>query len=371
MAVALPRRKPRSVVGVLLAPACCLLLPAVLGCGMVASPQPPSLKLPQPVADLTAQRVGNQVNLHWSMPKRATDKVLLQGKQKVILCRAEISPCVKVGDLRLAPQSEASFTDKLPAALSSGPLRPLIYTIELENESGRSAGPSNPAITAAGSAPPQILNLSAHAQPDGIVLTWTPTGATETIRIQRALISNEAAAAAKKTSKSPAQPFLAAKQMVPYQQTLEFTGPDEGRALDPDASLDHTYTYLLQRIEKASIEGRTIEVASAPGASITINARDLFPPATPSGLEAVADSEAHSIDLSWQPDTEPDLAGYRIYRRAAGSAAAPARIGAVAAGPSFRDTTAQPGRSYQYSVTAVDRDGNESPRSNEVEESLP
>ncbi|MGH9587382.1 MAG: hypothetical protein ACRD3F_10550, partial [Acidobacteriaceae bacterium] len=64
MAGALPRRNSQSVVGVLLAPACCLLLPAALGCGMVASPQPPSLKLPQPVADLTAQRVGNQVNLH-------------------------------------------------------------------------------------------------------------------------------------------------------------------------------------------------------------------------------------------------------------------------------------------------------------------
>jgi len=304
------------------------------------------------------------------MPKRATDKVLLQGKQKAEICRREATgPCVNVGSLKLQPETQASFTDKLPAALTSGPLRPLVYTVVLQNASGRSAGPSNPGFAAAGQAPPQIASLSAHAEPEGIVLSWTPTGASQTIRIQRALVSSQKTETT--PAKTPANPLLTTRQTIPTQQTLEFTGPDQGRVLDHDATLDHTYTYTLQRIEKVTLDGQTVEVASAPSVSMTINARDLFPPATPSGLQAVADPEGHSIDLSWQPDTEPDLAGYRIYRRPAGSAAAPMRIGAVAAAPSFRDTAAQPGHAYQYSVTAVDRDGNESQRSAEVEETLP
>ena len=366
MAVISPRIQPQFVARASLAAAVYLLLAAATGCGMVAAPQPPSLKLPQPVADLTAHRAGNQVSLHWTMPKRATDKVLLEGKQKAAICRREATgACVHVGSLKLLPQAEASYVDKLPAALSSDPLRPLVYLVELQNASGRSAGPSNPAVTAAGSAPAQVASLGAHAEPDGVVLSWTPTGATETIRIHRVLAKP---AATPKTAKNP---FLASKQTIPAQQTLEFTGPDEGRVLDHDAALDHTYTYTLQRIDDITLEGQTVEVASAPSVSMTINARDLFPPATPSGLEAVADAESHAIDLSWQPGTEPDLAGYRIYRRAAGSAGAPARIGAVAAAPSFRDTSALPGHAYQYSVTAVDRDGNESTRSAEVDEMLP
>lgn len=370
MAVTLPRIQPQLVARTGLAATACLLLAAILGCGMVATPQPPSLKLPQPVSDLTAQRVGNQVSLHWTMPKRATDKVLLEGEQKAEICRREATGvCVHVGSLKLLPEAQASFTDKLPAALTSGPLRVLVYLVELQNASGRNAGPSNPAVTSGGAAPPQIASLGARAEPDGIVLNWTPTGATETIRIHRALVSSQKTET--KPAKAPSNPLLTTKPTIPSQQTLEFTGPDEGRVLDHDAALDRTYTYTLQRVEKATMEGQTVEVASAPSVSMTINARDLFPPATPSGVQAVADPEGHAIDLSWQPDTEPDLAGYRIYRRAAGSAATPARIGAVTAAPSFRDTSALPGHAYEYSVTAVDRDGNESPRSAEVEETLP
>jgi hypothetical protein len=327
------------------------------GCGMVAAPQPPSLKLPQPAADLTAQRAGNQVALHWTMPKRTTDKVLLVGKQRAAVCRRVASgPCVEVGDVAFAPEVSASFVDHLPAALTSGAVRPLIYTVTLFNSTGRSAGPSNEAITAAGVAPPQVEDLRAQAQADGIVLSWTPTGRDETIRIHRVL--DERA-----SQRNPS---------APAEQTLEFTGTDQGQVLDREAALDHTYTYTVQRVEKIAMRGRTVEVAGLASKPMRINARDLFPPATPTGLQAVADPEARAIDLSWQPDTEADLAGYWVYRREAGSNAQPVRLSAALnAAPSFRDTTPLPGHTYRYSVSAVDKDGNESPRSAEVKESLP
>jgi hypothetical protein len=335
----------------------CLPLLMMAGCGMVAAPAPPSLKLPQPLDDLTAQRTGNQVALHWTMPRRTTDKVLLVGDQRVEVCRrAGSGPCSKVGDFAFAPEASASFVDHLSAALTSGSARPLAYTVELFNSVGRSAGPSNEAVTVAGAAPPQVDDLRARAQSDGVVLIWTPTGRDETIRIHRVL-----------DEKSGQK-----KAGVAADQTLEFSGADEGRVLDKDAALDHTYTYTVQRVAKMTMRGQTVEVAGPASKPMRIDARDLFPPATPTGLQAVADPEARAIDLSWQPDTEADLTGYRVYRREAGASAQPQRVsGPVEAAPSFRDATPQPGHTYMYSVSAVDKDGNESPRSAEVEESLP
>lgn len=327
---------------------------------MVAAPQQPSLKLPQPVTDLTAQRTGNQVVLHWTMPKRATDKVQLVGDQKARICRTvESSPCVTAGTQSFAPDSKATFTDVLPADLASGQPRLLTYTVELLNHAGHTAGPSNPAFSAAGTAPIPVAGLRAQAQAEGIVLSWIPQGGDEqTIRLQRTLVDK------------PVQKQNTQTPQLPPQQTLESTGPDKGQVLDADATLDHTYTYTAQRVQRMTLQGHALEIVGETAAPITINARDTFPPAVPQQLQAVADPEGRAIDLSWQPDTEPDLAGYIVYRSEAG--AQPQRLTASPQpSPSFRDTKVQPGHAYEYAVSAIDQDGNESQRSAPVQEQLP
>ena len=52
-----------------------------------------------------------------------------------------------------------------------------------------------------------------------------------------------------------------------------------------------------------------------------IFAHDVFPPATPSGLQAVfSDGSPHPfIDLVWSPDLDADLDGYNIYRGEGGA----------------------------------------------------
>ena len=65
------------------------------------------------------------------------------------------------------------------------------------------------------------------------------------------------------------------------------------------------------------------------------------------------------MEVSWSPSLEADLASYRIYRSPAGGP--PVRLAEVPAPEtSFRDTTAPHGADVSYTVTAVDRDGNES-----------
>src|SRR5260370_13062596 len=106
--------------------------------------------------------------------------------------------------------------------------------------------------------------------------------------------------------------------------------------------------------------------------------RDTFPPPAPSGLEAVpggARAADRSIDRSWTPDTDADLAGYFVYRQevdekgvVAGTAT---RLNLTpVVGPAYRDQTALAGRRYAYRVTAVDTAGNESAPSADVQETL-
>jgi hypothetical protein len=340
-----------------------LSLLMMTGCGTPAAPQPPSLKLPEPVVDLRAIRSGDQVSLTWTMPKRTTDNVILKGEQEAHVCRrVETGPCETAADLQFLPEAPAHFVDRLPVALTSGPPKLMAYIVELRNHAGHNAGPSNPAWTAAGAPPPQVEDLTVTARAEGLLLRWQTADGNGPIRIHRTLVPVPQAPKPSETSGSP----------TPPEQTLEVTGKDQGQALDRDAALDHTYQYFVQRVVELTLEGHAFEVFSAPSDTVTIDARDVFPPRTPTALQAIADPQARAIDLSWAPNTESDLAGYIVYRRDAATSSPAVRVSPPGeAAPSFRDASVLFGHRYAYSVSAVDRDGNESPRSAETEESLP
>jgi hypothetical protein len=343
-----------------------LALPPIViaaGCAAPAAPQPPSLKLPNPVADLTAIRTGDEVRLHWTMPRRTTDRVLLRGAQQAHICRRiGAGSSDVVADQAFGLDAPADFIDHLPAAATSGPARPMTYTVELLNPKGANAGPSNPALTAAGAAPLPVEALSARAVPEGVLLQWTPAAETAVIRIHRTLLEEPDSPKPPSTRPDPSA----------SEQILEVTGIDRGRAIDRDAALNHTYRYSAERVEQFTLESKRFELLSTTSQTITVNARDIFPPAVPVDLQAVAYPEGRAIDLSWAPNTERDLAGYIVYRRDTASSAPAVRVSSPkAVAPSFRDASALPGHKYAYSVSAIDRDGNESPRSAETEESLP
>jgi fibronectin type 3 domain-containing protein len=110
--------------------------------------------------------------------------------------------------------------------------------------------------------------------------------------------------------------------------------------------------------------------------------RDTFPPAVPSGLEAVPGGATAagrsidlSIDLSWTPDTDADLAGYFVYRQEVDPqgqvTGTVTRLNITpVVGPAYRDQTALAGHRYAYRVTAVDTAGNESAPSADVQETV-
>ena len=360
------------------------------GCGTPGTPLPPSLHLPDPVTDLTAVRNGDQVSLTWTMPRKNTEKILLKGDIAVRICRKEANePCATApSNLMLAPGAQGMLTDTLPPAKAGGTPRVLDYFVELKNQRGRSAGLSNPAQVLAGEAPAAVTGLSAKVRKGGVVLRWdaATTAGKEpvnvVIRLRRTLLTPQTGA------KPRAEAGLSAEPAEPLEQTLlvdaagqsssteaEKAGQAGDRALDKDVRFGQVYEYRAQRVARVAVDGKTLELAGPLSDPLRVETLDVFPPAVPTGLAAVATAAdaqtGASIDLSWQPVADADLAGYAVFRREGDAAWQQISPTAPVVGPGFHDANVQPGHTYRYAVTAIDQGGHSSARSVETEETVP
>ncbi len=142
---------------------------------------------------------------------------------------------------------------------------------------------------------------------------------------------------------------------------------------DQSLEWENTYYYHADTLTVISQAGKpdvSIEGDDTP--EVKVFAHDVFPPAVPSGLQAVFSGLGPQafIDLVWAPVTDSDLDGYNVYRREEGAAMNKVNSELVKT-PAFRDVQVAPGKKYFYSVSAVDLRGNESERSEEASESVP
>lgn len=119
----------------------------------------------------------------------------------------------------------------------------------------------------------------------------------------------------------------------------------------------NVYYYEVRAYDKA---GNT----SSGTADLGITTVDRTAPAAPKGVEKNwAIGFPTTVTLYWDGNTEPDLAGYRVYRSTS-SPVAPTpenRVtGDTLSGGGYRESLPQTGDDYYYVVTAVDTHGNES-----------
>jgi fibronectin type 3 domain-containing protein len=133
----------------------------------------------------------------------------------------------------------------------------------------------------------------------------------------------------------------------------------KGEFLDRTAGVGKAYKYSIEALGEKARGRRSDEVE--------LIVADRFPPTIPSGVNAVAG--AGTIELSWNTNTEPDLAGYQLERREGDSewtvAAASVDV------PGYSDRAVVSGRRYRYRVSALDGRGNRSVPSQVVEITAP
>jgi hypothetical protein len=382
------------------------------GCASIGPPLPPSLELPKPPTDLHAVRKGDRVTLTWTIPARTTDRQSVRYLGKTRICRSvgagfasvaappgvaaapvtaaasDAGTTLGVGaapkecgtpvgdapppaDFTQARKSSpkklpATFTDILSSAMQqSNPASFAAYAVEVLNAADRGAGISNQVRVPLVPTVAPFGGFRAQATAQGVLISWQcpPTSGTRTdvkylFRIYR-----------------HAESKLAASKIADVDAT-DCAAEPSGLVpsfLDQTFEWESTYFYRGAVVSVMETAGKpTVEVEGDDTPEVKVFAHDVFPPAVPSGLQAVFSGPGQQpfIDLIWAPVTDADLDGYNIYRHQDGTVpvkltSTPVRM------PAFRDTQVLAGKKYSYSVSAVDQRGNESARSEEADEDVP
>ncbi len=352
--------------------ALCLLGTILASCGTPGVPLPPSLELARPVTDLRATRKGDKVFLTWSPSSQTIDRRNLRHSGPTQICRnigSSMPDCgnvvfqVEFSKTPAAKNAKASYTDTLPPKLESEHATSnLFYAVNVQNSFGRSAGLSNQVSVPAAPILPPPADFKAELTSDAVRLSWNPVapaldvaGLRYSYRVfRRDNATSTETVAGELPLDSKSSPGL----------------------LDRAFEWEKTYSYRATVVTLIAQPGRgeqQVEGEDTP--PVTVAAHDVFPPATPAGLQAVFSGPGQKpfIDLLWTPNSEADLAGYNVYRRDKDAQAAKAtRINSqLVLSPLFRDFQIPPGREYFYSVSAVDARGNESLRSDQSSEAVP
>jgi hypothetical protein len=292
---------------------------------------------------------------------RTTDHLLVKARGVTEICRSEQAvmtvcgmPVGKIPSVVSEVAKSQVWVDPLPSAiLKNDATVQITYTVSAQNSNERSAGLSNQVQVPAIQTPAAPSGLQAKATSDGLELSWAaasePSSNPTTHYFYRIFRREDGKTAATVAGELP----------------LSDSAPN---FVDHNFEWEKTYDY---RITVVTVLPQT-QIEGDDSAEVKIFAHDVFPPAIPSGLQAVFSegSPQPFIDLVWSPDVEADLDGYNIYR-AEGDAAA-ARIDTqLLKTPAFRDNGILPGKNYSYAVSAVDVRGNESERSAVATESVP
>jgi hypothetical protein len=340
-------------------------------CAVPAAPMPPSLELPKPPTDLRATRVADKVTLTWTAPTQTTDKAGLKlvGPTRVCRAFAPMTACETVVTEIPAGQ-KPEFTDTLTTDMEAQHATGIaVYALEVQNSRGKSAGLSNQIKVPLAPTLPPPSDLRVNVTPDGPVISFaaSPERANPDIHHTFRILRREQGS--DKDVQIAVEDFT-----VPADQEYQLRNKMRTIVNVPDRTFEweKTYIYRVQPVTTVTLEGQQLEIAGEDSQPVSIFVHDVFPPAAPTGVQAVFTSAhgANFIDLTWAPNLDPDLDGYNVYRREEGRA--PVKLNSdIVKAPAFRDSNITAGHRYNYSVTAVDLRNNESPRSAEASEQVP
>jgi hypothetical protein len=346
------------------------------GCASVGPPLPASLELPKAPSDLRAARKGDRVTLTWTIPARTTDRQRVRYLGKTLVCRS-VDPVLRecgtaIGDAA-APadfaETNKSSTKKLTASFAdtlrldfqiTNSFGSATYAVEVLNRDGRSAGLSNQVHVPLAPALPSPKDFSVQVTAQGVVLSWTsaPLSLPLPNPIRRSYhVFRRAEGSERKILVGEREAGSGSQESV-TDQSFEW---------------EKTYYYHADTLTVITQAGKPdISIDGNDTPEVKVWAHDVFPPAVPSGVQAVFSGPGQQafIDLIWAPVADSDLDGYNVYRGEEGGTAVKVNSEPVKL-PAFRDARVVSGNTYFYSVSAVDLRGNESGRSEVASESVP
>ena len=343
-----------------------LLLFSLCSCGRKGPILPPIRRLPEKVKGLSARQIGEIIRLSWTNPDSNTDEtplsigceveIWLYSAEKESVDAQSTPSAVDFGDhsdwlidlARTAAESEketesaGELPEEYDFLLEDDDALNKVYVFALRIKDGkRYSGFASPVKIEpeAVSLPP--ANLRAEVTREQIQLKW------------------DAPAANIDGSSPPA--------FEGYNIYRQDGGEEEWRLNstlllqnsyeDKSFSFGSSYSYFVRTVFPSE-ESMNESGDSIP---IPVDAEDIYPPGAPQGLIAIPGS--NQISVSWDSNTEGDLAGYRIWRRENGEPEFKLMNFLLLQRNSFEDKKVVKGLFYEYTVTAVDSEGNESEKS--------
>jgi len=327
------------------------------GCAAQGPPHPPRIEKPESIKDLAAFQVGRTIELTFTLPTLATDGEGLSKPLELELFRVVTPAGQNTGATAAQPQPWATLSPPDFSRYQQG--EKIVY--------------------------PDHLSDQEYSQWLGTSLTFTARGLTRGFR-HRAIeseLSNSAVAVLLDVS-----PAVEAPRCETTEHALELSWPAPTVSLsgqpihdlagyrvfrsdaskgpfvlrgeirastfrDRDFQFGHAYFYRVRALFRSGSQ----LAESEDSAPCSMTPRDIFPPAAPEGLSAI--STAAGVELIWNANTAPDLAGYNVYRRE--GEGRPQKLNTELVGtPLYRDTGVEAEHRYTYWVTAVDTSGNES-----------
>ena len=349
------------------------------GCGAPGEPQPPSPPIPSAISDLAAHQQGNGVQLVFTLPNRTVAGDHLAEAPASEIFRGSLKPNGSPDNKSFklvytlpgalassyAAQGKIQFTDPLPPEeLRANQGATYAYRVRTRASSKKDSADSNTVNAKVYPVPDRVPSLQPRVTQNAIELSWPEPVFTAAVNATPSLAGYHIY----RGELDPAYSIPASGDLsqAKWKSPLILLGPAESNSYqDTLFEFGKTYAYQVRSLINAG--GNLIE--SDDSAPAVVTPHDVFPPAAPQNVVAAeipADNGAVSVDLSWSINSEPDLAGYRMYRsERQGERGASLPVELLLA-PAYRDLSVQPGHQYWYVVTAVDRAGNESAPSEPV-----
>lgn len=300
-----------------------LLLPA-FSCAKVGDPLPPLPSDVVLVGDLQILQSGTDTYLTFPHPVRELSEIEIYR-----LCAGDIEQINETDPVAVVPGSgirTLSFLDRsfVPAPPGDNLSHPCVFAVRTINQRGKRSGFSNQVSWELSVLPPPPAGLKTGTSETEIRFEWQNPGDS-------------------KQEQGPTQPeFLVNLREVTRENAYVVS----------DFTFGSPLAFEVRTIDRS---GGTI-LLSEPLALDSFVPEDVFPPRPPTGLIVV--QMADRVQMTWDDNEEADLGGYHVYQAATGEE--PRRISQLVTINRFVYELPSPGPGFTYTVTAVDKWGNES-----------
>jgi hypothetical protein len=378
--------------------------PLSAGCGKKGPPLAPLRLVPAPVSEVTARRTGSDVLLRFVLPNKNQNgpgsvdldrveiyavtvapgapvpanrdlmtKERLVGSVPVKPPPVEGEPLAPAGDAdtRPSPGERVAFVEELTAEKLT-PIKPPASTVPQPSAPEPAAPETAPLTTVAEVGaprapapmpPPSATHPTRVYVIRGISTAGRPGPPAERVTIPVVEVPPAPTAVAVQ----PAERAYMLDWIPPVAEAGQssigfniYSSGSEGAPLNqsPIAEAEFEHGPVRPGEEQCFVVSsvqvvQNVPIESQPSPPACTTWTDIYPPAAPKGLQAVAAEDG--ISLSWDASPEPDVAGYVVLRgEAPGDTLLPLTREPIRES-NYRDTAVQSGARYVYAIVVLDK----------------